>query len=417
MFETLFCCPRTIASYRIAPLFEERSRCLSHCAKNGLKRDSLRRIAHCQLDLIRITDLQANESLEVVRIEEVADILSQSKANRFKRKCSSATRKRFVAHATGWMRFLDCLSKPPVSSHPYCTEIASFKTYARKERGWSETTIDNTCDFVARFLIWMDNRGVALTTVSIVEVDDILMQYQASHHWSRSTVRLYATHLRRFFHYAYREGLCATPISEGIMPHRHCPSESVNKGLNRTEVRSLLATTDSDRPVDKRDHAILMLLSTYGLRAGEVCSLTLDDLHWSKMMLQVHRSKVGQVCTYPLSDTVAESIAIYLQQVRPTAPVRTLFLAINAPFRQLRPTAVSTMVFRRLSAIGINAERKRGAHTLRHATAQLLLDHDTPMKVIADYLGHQSIASTSTYAKFNMNQLREVAAVNLEGLL
>ncbi|RWX59294.1 hypothetical protein EOA24_36485 [Mesorhizobium sp. M2A.F.Ca.ET.039.01.1.1] len=31
-----------------------------------------------------------------------------------------------------------------------------------------------------------------------------------------------------------------------------------------------LATTDGDRPRDIRDRAVLMLLITYGLRAGEV---------------------------------------------------------------------------------------------------------------------------------------------------
>ena len=39
----------------------------------------------------------------------------------------------------------------------------------------------------------------------------------------------------------------------------------------------MLATTEGDRPADVRDRAILMLLITYGLRAGEVADLRLDD--------------------------------------------------------------------------------------------------------------------------------------------
>ena len=38
------------------------------------------------------------------------------------------------------------------------------------------------------------------------------------------------------------------------------------------------------------------------------------------------------------------------------------------------------------------------------------------MKVIGDYLGHRSPRSTKTYARFDLNALREVANFDLEGL-
>ena len=54
---------------------------------------------------------------------------------------------------------------------------------------------------------------------------------------------------------------------------------------------------------------------------------------------------------------------------------------------------------------------------LRHSAAQYLLDQGLPMKTVGDYLGHRSLSSTSTYAKVNLESLREVADVDLEGLL
>lgn len=39
------------------------------------------------------------------------------------------------------------------------------------------------------------------------------------------------------------------------------------------------------------------------------------------------------------------------------------------------------------------------------------------MKVVGDYLGHRSTAATAIYAKVNLNALREVAELDLEGLL
>ncbi|WP_442865538.1 tyrosine-type recombinase/integrase [Acidocella sp. MX-AZ03] len=55
-------------------------------------------------------------------------------------------------------------------------------------------------------------------------------------------------------------------------------------------------------------------------------------------------------------------------------------------------------------------------HALRHAAAQHLLDQGISMKVIGDFLGHRDPSSTAIYAKVNLAALREVAALDLEGL-
>jgi site-specific recombinase XerD len=39
------------------------------------------------------------------------------------------------------------------------------------------------------------------------------------------------------------------------------------------------------------------------------------------------------------------------------------------------------------------------------------------MKVIGDFLGHRDPTSTAIYAKVDLRTLREVAALDLEGLL
>jgi site-specific recombinase XerD len=52
----------------------------------------------------------------------------------------------------------------------------------------------------------------------------------------------------------------------------------------------------------------------------------------------------------------------------------------------------------------------RGPHALRHAFATRLLHDGQPLKVIADQLGHRSLAEVSTYAKVDHARLLEAAA-------
>ena len=51
--------------------------------------------------------------------------------------------------------------------------------------------------------------------------------------------------------------------------------------------------TEGDRPVDIRDRAILLLLAVYGLRAGEVNRLRLEDFDWERELFTVMSSKIA----------------------------------------------------------------------------------------------------------------------------
>ena len=198
------------------------------------------------------------------------------------------------------------------------------------------------------------------------------------------------------------------------MAPRFMRDETVPKGLKREDVLRLLATTEGDRPVDKRDRAILMLFIAYGLRAGEVGGLRLDDLDWENEMLQVRCPKPGRTHAYPLSVGVGNAILRYIREVRPSGFGRAF--SSRCAHRSGRSTGGFGKIVRdRLAGLGI-VTGKRGTHALRHAAAQHLLDQGMSMKVIGDFLGHRDPSSTAIYAKVNLTALREVAALDLEGL-
>jgi integrase len=50
-----------------------------------------------------------------------------------------------------------------------------------------------------------------------------------------------------------------------------------------------------------------------------------------------------------------------------------------------------------------------GSRTLRHSWAIRALSNDSPIKSIADVLGHRYIDTTFIYAKADLKTLREVA--------
>ena len=415
MLENLFIDRGTIASYRAAPLLEERLSYLKHCAQAGARPPTLRKIAVHQTSLIRLLDLHDGDRVSVARIEAAAGQWALPGGRRCSRPALAQACQRFSGHAVRWLRFVNLLEESCKAQHAHAGEVAVFAAWMREQRGWSEETIRGCCHTVDRFFDWLDERGVALRSVDIIDLDRAVARYHARA-CSRVTIHDYAQRLRTFFRFAERQGWCTPGLADGIIPSRFHPGETVPKGLHRDEVLRLLATTEGGSPADLRDRPILMLLIAYGLRSGEVAGLRLDDLDWEAETLRVHCPKPGRTHHYPLSRGVGQTILRYIRELRPPRPERTLFLTLNAPIRPLSRSAIAHVVSSRLDRLGIHGKR-RGAHALRHAAAQHLLDHGLSMKEVGDYLGHRSVLATSGYAKVQLGILREVADIDLEGLV
>ncbi len=417
MFEELFTKTSTIERYEAAPLAEQRQRYLRHLAESGANRLTLRQIANDQLRLLHILDLSEGEKVSVAQIEATAPDWNCSRRYRIGRRprASRKSIKRSLSRVTRWLRFLGWLDEPEEDRHPYSVEIGAFEEWMRAERGYAEGTIDGMLRSATEFLDGLAASGKQLEALRTADVDTAIETKKARRHYSRVTIRIHAGYVRAFVRFAEDRGWCTPGIAEGILPKRVYPDQKVRSTLSRADIERLLATTDGDRPVQKRDRAILMLLIVYGLRAGEVRGLQLDDLDWENETLRVHRPKTGRTDFYPLSQAVGQAIVRYLVEVRPPRPARELFLTVAAPIRPLGRTAPGTMVRRCMDEAGIAAER-RGTHALRHTAAQHLLDRGASMKVIGDYLGHRNPRSTKTYARYDLNTLREVADFDLEGL-
>lgn len=416
MFEELFTHPAALTKHRSAPLAEQRIEYLRHLKDAGARRSTLRKCANRQVGVVRLLNLKADDRVQVFQIEAAAAIWSKPHGHRCAREASQKARAQFVSGAVSWLNFLGWLDAGAEARHPHGAEVDAFAAWMRSTRGLSETTIQSYCAAADRFFRWLAKRNVPLASVKITDIDGAIAAEKARGAWSRRTMHDYAQRLRAFFLFAEERGWCAPRISGGIMPPRFKRDEEAPRGLKRQDVLRLLSATEGERPADKRDRAILMLFIAYGLRAGEVSGLRLDDLDWENEMLRVRCPKPGRTHCYPLSRGVGHAILRYVREVRPSGVGRALFFTMCAPIRPLEPRTLGKMVRDRLAKVGIVAG-KRGTHVLRHAAAQHLLDQGMSMKVIGDLLGHRDPSSTMIYAKVNLTALREVANFDLEGLV
>ena len=413
MFDQLFTCPEATARHRSAPLYDARVQFLQHCRASGSPRGTLRRKARELLVIIEQLRLRPEGLIRPDAIRAAAQHWAYRQPSHFKLKDAEKARGHFIRAATRWLGFLGRLQAPPAPAYQRLVE--AFARYLEDEQGLSPLTIRTECGHIGRFLSRQWAAGRSLATVAIQHIDAAIAEKGRRDGCCRASIRCYAASLRAFFRYAEAQGWCAPGLAAAILAPTVYRHESLPAGPSWVVVQQVLQDTAGTRPVEIRDHAILLLLAVYGLRSEEIQALQLADLGWDREVLTVVRPKARRTQQFPLTSAVGDAILRYLQEVRGHRPARHVFLTLRAPYGPLSRSALWKVVSERLRPLQTSL-RHLGPHALRHACATHLLAQGLSMKAIGDQLGHRDPDSTCRYAKVDLAGLREVAEFDLGGL-
>lgn len=415
MFEALY--PRrpdVVRRHASAPWCDERARYLAHLKSDGYKAATLIETAEHLLWAVRLLRLRASRRVTLDEVRAAA-----KRRLRYRGSPRISRRRRTYAafsHAvSAWLRHLGRLDEPTSRPPTFQPMIDAFARWALQERGHVPATVEYKSRVVRDLLAWLTRTQRRVRAIRPADVDAFLM-HQGRTRWRRTTVHSAAHALKDFFRYGATRGWCPPTLAEAVMAPCVFADEGVPVGPTWDEVRRIIARVDTDQPNDIRDRAVLLLLAIYGLRAGEVAAIRLDDIDWVAERLHVTRSKSRTTDVYPLIPVVGDALVRYLKTVRPPCAFREVFITAKAPLTPLSRLCISTLTHKQFVALGIQSAR-RGSHALRHACASRLLQEGLTLKEIGDHLGHRSTAATRIYAKVDVAQLREVASVDLRGLL
>jgi site-specific recombinase XerD len=170
----------------------------------------------------------------------------------------------------------------------------------------------------------------------------------------------------------------------------------------------LLASIDRSTRMGCRDHAMLYLMTHYGLRPGEVCDLMLGDFDRRAKSLNVCQAKVHSTLRLPLSRPTVSVLERYMRHGRPRTDRPEFFLSVTAPLSPMTRGAISEAFHRHAERSGLPLT-DHSPYGLRHGFAMRLLERGVGIKAIGDLLGHRTFESTAVYLRLNTEALRDVA--------
>src|SRR6266567_1037587 len=366
-----------------APLLKEREAFLEHLLQQGTSPAAARGVSWQLLNVIRLLQLTELRDVWIDEIKEAAQRWErQQRTNSFSHSYKHSA-SFFIYVAKKWLRFAGVLKQRAIPRMRFSDQIADFVRWAAEERGLSALTVRSHRHKITLFLKWFSDRRRSLIALRLGDVDDFLLSKGATG-WSRKSACGYANSLRSFFRYSEQRGWCKQGIAGGIISPTLYQHEGLPEGPQWKDVQRLLKGVKGKSVVALRARAVLLLLTVYGLRSGEISRLLLSDFDWRQETFTVNHSKRGGVQ--------------------------------KPPYRGVGYSSLWRITSLRIDAAGIRC-RRRGPHCLRHACATHLLEQGASLKVIGDLLGHRDSNSTRIYAKVHLAQLRRVADFDLGGLL
>ena len=330
----------------------------------------------------------------------------RSRHQRFRpRRDDAAILNRFICllHAQGLLP-KDVAGLP---DNPHQKIENDFARYLSEERGLSVATRTNYRPFIRRFLSTQFGDNPA--RFADLKADDVIgfIRHQAAH-LSPKYAGLMVSALRSFFRYLRYQGDITTDLASCIPAIASWQYSALPKFLQPDQVQMVLSQCDRRTAQGRRNYAILLLLARLGLRACEIVSLTLDDIHWQAGEIRI-QGKGNRSAMLPLPSDVGRAIADYLRKDRPTCSTRRVFIRMRAPLRGFANSeAISTIVARTLKRAGIDSPHT-GAHLFRHTLATQMLRQGAALAEIALILRHSSINTTTIYAKVDVTALQTLA--------
>lgn len=282
-----------------------------------------------------------------------------------------------------------------------------YELWLREERGLACSSVAALMWEARNFLAWQIEHGLdGLAGLSVTDVDRY-MDLRAPK-LTRCSLKSVAERLRSLLRYLYTTSRVMADLSGHVIAPMLYAYEGLPSVLDRDQIVAVLESAKKDRTsAGLRDHAILQLLATYGLRSGEIRHLRIEDIDWRAETIHVRHNKTRASTLLPLMEPVGEVVLAYLRSGRPITDAREIFVRTRAPYRKL--DKLYSVVRRRLRAAGVQPPGKCGPHIFRHARAVEMLRAAVPQKVIGDLLGHRSTGSTAPYLKLATEDLRAIA--------
>ncbi len=281
--------------------------------------------------------------------------------------------------------------------------LDSYFKKLQYQRRLSAHTISNYKRDMQRFIQFLDKQE-RVDWQAVHEAD--IRHFIAERHrlgLASKSIQRQLSSLRSFFDYLIQQRQLKknpardvrAPKSPRKLPHT----------MDVDQTAHLLNIDTTDAPLTIRDHAIMELFYSSGLRLAELASLNCTDLDKSDSVIEV-TGKGNKARRLPVGKQALAAIKTWLQ-VRPQLlrePTDALFLSQQGKRLSMRSIQQRLKYWASKQGISLRVH----PHLLRHSFASHMLESSGDLRAVQELLGHADIATTQIYTHLDFQHLAKI---------
>ncbi|HUG00690.1 MAG TPA: tyrosine recombinase XerC [Longimicrobiales bacterium] len=228
---------------------------------------------------------------------------------------------------------------------------------------------------------------------------------------ARRTIARKLSAARSFFRFLHRDGIIAANPARSLRAPKL--ERTLPNWLSRTDVQRLFSAVETRAAqggfLAARDHAMVEVLYSSGLRLAELRALDLQDVDLlSDQVKVVGKGRKERIV--PLGGAAVRALRRYEARRRevlaacPEGDREALFVSGNG--RRLSDRRIQQIVRAVLDEVAGGAGLS--THSLRHTFATHLLDAGADLMAVKEFLGHASLSTTRIYTHTSTERLKRV---------
>ena len=295
-----------------------------------------------------------------------------------------------------------------------------FLSYLRYELNRSPNTVEAYGRDLEQFAQWLNpvsNRQLAPASITSSDIRAWLASRASTD--TATTLRRKTQSLRSFFRWMMRRHLIdANPAADVVLAKKPKRLPEFVRESDMEKILEIPSSNSADNssvapgsPMEtitelsfeeRRDHLIINILYSTGIRQAELLGLKDSDISFSSAEAKVtgKRNKQRVIpLPQPLLDEIREWIRVRDSRNERFSP-QPLFPGRCGPMSK---SQLYGIVRRMLSSASSQA---RSPHVLRHSFATAMLNHGANLDSVREMLGHSSLATTEIYTHLSFDQLK-----------
>ena len=300
-----------------------------------------------------------------------------------------------------------------------------FDTYLPVAKGLSQATITSYKAAFRTLLEFMYSvKGIAADQISFGSLDQTtIMEYldwvETTRRCGVNTRNQRLSAIAAFSEYAqHRDFDSAAVFRNNVLKiPRKKAARSGRSFFTREEVKILFELPDNRTEIGIRDKTILCFMYASGMRAQEVCELTVGDIRFyqDRAGINVH-GKGQKVRRIGIPQSASEMLHRYISHRR-ISDVKERHVFSSQTHEKMTVSCIEEIYSKYIARAkcenpGLFRDHYT-PHSMRHTTATHMLEAGVPLIVVKNFLGHVSIQTTQIYAEVTQDTMnRQLKAWN-----